>query len=50
MALDNNLVSIAGTAIVAADGVPVEVKGGSVVSFYENDDGSGRLYHLLHLP
>lgn len=40
MALDNNIVSVAGTAVVAANGVPVEVKSGNVSFFSENDDGS----------
>lgn len=40
MALDNNLVSIAGTALVAANGLPVQVKSGDVSIFSENDDGS----------
>jgi len=40
MALDNNLVSIAGTALVAANGLPVDVKGGAIDVFYENDAGT----------
>lgn len=39
MALDNNIASIGGTVVNATAGLPVEIKSGPVVSFYENDAG-----------
>ena len=47
MAIDNNITSISGTAVVAADGLPVQVMDGSVRFFSENDDGSIRKDHAL---
>jgi hypothetical protein len=39
MALDNNIASIAGTAVVAADGLPVKVVSGEILCFSEVDPG-----------